>query len=549
MRRTGTPIGETDAESERTETDETRGTNGTNETDGTDEPGERLVGRRTCLRLGGAAIASAATLAATSGNAAAASCERVVVGAGETERRVVETDETLSNVLFDVSAEGATLKINAQGSNWTVRNVGVLGTYDGANPDSVFRLQVDANGTGVFENVYLGDGAVADGYSGVFVPTDHAGTLTIRRCNVQEWPDNGVYASAPGREERDGQQGVVQVEDSYARNNNKDGFRLGTDGSYVRGSVVYVDEDVPDSNAGLENARGVWVKEGGTVDIENCDILLADPDGSYCVWEDKDEDGLARVIDSQIAARDGAEGRFVGNVETIDVGDDPDLTPPDGVPMSAEEACKPTAGDETGEDSGTEEDSRAEEDDGANKDESDGEDGTETDEENDEDSGEEKGDGTDWKELTFDGLGTDVPFAYSVSVTGDIEKAESAPGDSADSVSGNTATGGARLKQDIYRYTGAITALEIDFQNGQTVSLDRSDSRVSITGPSNGRVTGYTIAVGKDITKVGPANPGDEVDRGRAAGVVSTAGDTYRYSGALEAIDIEDVSMIRVTPI
>jgi hypothetical protein len=505
MRRTGTPIGETDAESDRTETDETRGTNGTNETDETDEPGERLVGRRTCLRLGGAAIASAATLAATSGNAAAASCERVVVGAGETERRVVETDETLSNVLFDVSAEGATLKINAQGSNWTVRNVGVLGTYDGANPDSVFRLQVDANGTGVFENVYLGDGAVDDGYSGVFVPTDHAGTLTIQRCNVQEWPDNGVYGSAPGRDEpdRDAQNGIVQIETSYAKNNNIDGFRVGTDGSYVKNSVVHVDSDVPNNSAGKENARGVWVKESGTVDIENCDILLEHPDGSHCVWQSDDAGtgGLARVIDSEVAARGKSTDRFRGNVETQNVGDDPDVTPPNGVPISAEEAC--TSG-ETGD--------------------------------------------TDWKELTLDGLGTDIPFAYSVSVTGDIEKAESNSGDNADSVSGNTATGGARLKQDIYRYTGAITALDLDFQNGQTVSLDRSDSRVSITGPSNGRTTQYTIAVAEDITKVGPENPGDEIDRGRVAGVVSTAGDTYRYSGGLEAIDIGGVSMVRVTP-
>ncbi|PSP76311.1 hypothetical protein BRC86_01520 [Halobacteriales archaeon QS_3_64_16] len=492
MRRTDTSIGETDAEIERTETDGTRETS---------ERGGRLLGRRRYLRLSGAAIASAATLAATSGSAAAASCERVVVEAGETERRTIKSGETLSNVLFDVSADGATLEVNATGSEWAIRNVGVLGTYNGADPDSVFRLEVEAGGTSVFENVYLGDGAVDDGYSGVFVPTEHAGTLTIRRCNVQEWPDNGVYASAPGREERNGQGGAVQIEDSYAQNNNKDGFRLGTDGSYVRGSVVYVNGDVPDSNAGLENARGIWVKEGGTVDIENCDILLADPDGSYCVWEDKDRDGLARVIDSQVMARDGAEGRFVGNVETTDVGDDPDVTPPDGVPMSAEEAC--TA------------------------------EGTDT---------------TDWKELTFDGLGTDIPFAYSVSVTGDIEKAESNPGDNADSVAGNTATGGARLKQDVYRYTGSITTLEIDFQNGQTVSLDRSDSRVSITGPSNGRTTQYTIAVAEDITKVGPENPGDEIDRGRVAGVVSTAGDTYRYSGGLEAIDIDGVSMVRVTP-
>jgi len=45
------------------------------------------------------------------------------------------------------------------------------------------------------------------------------------------------------------------------------------------------------------------------------------------------------VIDSQVDARSGAKARFRGNVRTRNVGRDPDVTPPAGVPTSAEEAA------------------------------------------------------------------------------------------------------------------------------------------------------------------------------------------------------------------
>ena len=466
---------------------------------------QRLLNRRGCLRLTGVALASTATLMSVSGTAAAADCERVVVEAGQTARRTVGDGETLSNILFDVSAEEADVRIIANGSNWTIRNIGIDGRYSGTDFNNIMNLTVDdVGGSGLVENVYFGDGAIEEEGTPIFVPLDHAGTLTIRRANFQEWPGNAIYGSAPGREERGGQNGDVRIEECYARNNNIASYRVGTDGSYIRDSVVHVDGDVPDVQGGKENARGVWVKEDGTVDIENSDILLEHPDGSYCVVENDDNsEGLARVIDSQVAARDGADGRFKGNVVTQNVGNDPDVSPPNGVPTSAEEAC-----------TGRRDDAPP----------------------------------ADAKELTFDGLETDVPFQYSVTVSGDIEKAESDPGDNADSVSGNTATGAARLKQDIYRYTGVIEALSMNFENGQTVSLDRSDSRIAITGPSSGDVTPYTIAVSNNLDVVGPENPSDAIDRGRVAGVVSTSEDTYRYSGALETIDINGISMVRVTP-
>ena len=97
------------------------------------------------------------------------------------------------------------------------------------------------------------------------------------------------------------------------------------------------------------NSRGVWVKEGGDVTINNCDILLEHPDGSACVWEgDNDETGVARVRNSQVDAHGDGVQRFHGNVDIgSNVGQNPDVSVPAGVPQSATQAAKGSGGDHT----------------------------------------------------------------------------------------------------------------------------------------------------------------------------------------------------------
>lgn len=175
-------------------------------------------------------VAAAAGLG-TAGLAAAESYQTVTVGAGKTETRTLGDGDTLENVLFDITADGASLKIRPNGSNWTIRNVGVKGQPHGwklPNTSYVIGATVTKGGNGLIKNVYIGDGASAqDDVIGIFVTLDHAGTVTIRDCNLQQWPNNGVYGAPPGRSaptDGGGGGGEVHIERCYARNNNLDGF-------------------------------------------------------------------------------------------------------------------------------------------------------------------------------------------------------------------------------------------------------------------------------------------------------------------------------------
>ena len=454
-----------------------------------DSGGLPVVGRREYLRLVGAA--GVATTAATAGTAGATThYTTYTVSEGGTFRRNIGSDETFENVLIDATADDTDVDIDVEGSNWTVRNVGIKGQLNDTDA-SAFRLEVSEGSTGLFERVYLGAGSTDGGHAGIFVPTSHEGRLVVRELNVQYWADNGKYASAPGRSERGGRGGLVEVERSYARNNNIAGFRLGTDRSVVRDSVVLVDEDVPLNSAGLANARGIWIKEGGTVEIENCDVLLAHPEASYCVCEGDDNTvSLARVIDSQVAARDGAEGKYRGNLETINVGNDPNVEQPPGVPLSAKEAAL-----------------------GRNL----------------------------LKSIDIAG-GTDSDLLeYTLETTGEIAGTRSteAVDDVTGGQSGGTqvsgATGG---DSDIFRYSGEITGLNVDIPaDGSLGSLtvDRSNGRIRFEGGSRNRSRyEYYVRVTGSVTSDQSIEGHDAVtDKAAKGHLVRSNYDAYDYTGEI----------------
>jgi len=452
----------------------------------------RRLGRRGYLRLLGAS-AGVATLhgVATSDVRASSHYTTHTVPSGETFTRNITSDEAFENVLIDITAQDASVDVTAQGSNWVIRNIGIKGRCT-TNDGNSFRLAVDDGSTGVFENVYLGDGATPGHCTGIFVPTTHQGALRIRELNVQYWPGNGVYASAPGRDERGGRGGLVEISRSYARNNNIAGFRLGTDGSTVRDSVIVVDGDVPDlTPSGMEEARGVWVKEGASVRIENCDILLADPDGMYCVWEgDDDSVGLARVIDSQVAVESGAEGKYRGNVETVNVGSDPNVEQPPAVPLSAKEAA-------IGLDFG--------------------------------------------KAIDIAGGSSTDTVEYVAEITGEIAATRSVEGN--DTVSGRRASGSSAGASDVFRYSGALGALDVSLPaDGSIASLtvDRANGRIEFDGGSgNTDRLEYYVRVTGSIEPKPSINDGDVYSGNETKGFVLDGGrDAYDYTGDIEALRV-----------
>jgi hypothetical protein len=428
-------------------------TNPTNESLATDDRSRLAdavpIGRRGCLRLAGATLAGAAAIGAT-GTAAARELVNASdisgtydVPSGEEVRILVGENEygeygDLENVLID--AEGADVQVKSFGDGWTIRNVGIQGPTENTNP--LIDLKTDG-GSGVIENVYLGDGGT-DGQPGIFVHKDHSGTIEIRNCYVADFRDNGIYASTPGQS--DGGGGATEIENCYGENNGRAHYRIGGEGSYVRDSIAYTDENTLTS-------RGVWVRRDDAT-VENTDITLTDSgSATSVVWAT----GGASVdyVDSDYRTT-YPYGDFEGDVDTTDVGSDPSTEPPSGVPTSASEAAGGSSSSSSDDEEEEADDSEETAEESTSEDEDDqarggeGEASDEANEATDDDTGESSS-GSDYpNEVTVSSeSGETVDYQFSVS-----EDVDDADGDDTvtDSVSDSSSNS--------YGFSGEFTQFE-----------------------------------------------------------------------------------------
>jgi hypothetical protein len=142
-----------------------------------------------------------------------------------------------------------------------VRDVAVRGVQD--TGQDMMRFDVTApHGTGLVERMRLPDGGVSETpTTGCFVGPTSKGTLTFRDCHVAGFPDNGLYASAA--------QGPVRVVGGTYENNGIANVRVGGD-SLVRDVHVRCDE----ARQGIENMRGIRLRQGANARVENCVVEL-----------------------------------------------------------------------------------------------------------------------------------------------------------------------------------------------------------------------------------------------------------------------------------
>ena len=283
-------------------------------------------------------LAAVATTAVATGSAigtvgATAAYDRVEIDAGEDRTIVLESGESLENTVFDCTAEGARITIAAHETDWTIRNVAIEGYLDVGSESAVFGLSDQKGGTSTFENVYLGDGSDDAGgetsETAIWVHPEHNGHLDVRHVNVQGFPDNGIYASAPGGAGG----GTVHIDRCYAANNYVSNYRIGSAGSKVTNSSVLLDDDGYDG-------RGVWIWAPGACAVEGCQL---ETNGNhYAIHVGASGSGsTAAVTDTEYDTdfHGGIEERFGAAVELDDVGTDPEAFVPDGVPTTPEEAA------------------------------------------------------------------------------------------------------------------------------------------------------------------------------------------------------------------
>ncbi|WP_276301578.1 hypothetical protein [Halorussus lipolyticus] len=179
---------------------------------------------------------------------------------------------------LDFRREGFGGKVHVTtGGDLAIRNLRVRGQYPA--DASGFHLAVESSsGTGLVENVSVPGGGPQGGRSiGTFVDRRHAGELTLRNCVLQNFPNNGLYASAPGGDgSLKGYGGVVRVVGGLYRNNNIANVRLGGQGAVARNVTIVVDRVPPYNRL---NARGLLFRNGTGHRVENCRIVLGEEAG------------------------------------------------------------------------------------------------------------------------------------------------------------------------------------------------------------------------------------------------------------------------------
>lgn len=206
------------------------------------------------------------------------------------------TDFLLAGIDFDFRAEGAggSVAVIAAGDA-TVRDITLEGSC--RNQTSMFRMEIrNPDGKGVAENVRVRDDQDSTWMTGAYVGEEHSGELTFRGCELSEFTDNGLYASAPGVE--GGGDGAVHTVDGRFENNNVSNIRFGSAGSSARGDSIVV-ESAPDAER--VNLRGIRFRRGSDQTVEDCEVRFGSAvrDSFGAIVYHADNRG-ARVADSHV---------------------------------------------------------------------------------------------------------------------------------------------------------------------------------------------------------------------------------------------------------
>ncbi len=288
------------------------------------------ISRRSVIKIAGAT--GAAVIPGTASVAADSQDDYEIIEVSADEREIirVRSGETLSNKLIDVTASGASVRIDARGSDWTVRNIGVKGTMDVY--DDMALLVGGEHGT--VENIYLGDGCTAGRSKGSFV--DHGSTngpIEFRWVHIAGFPNNGIYGSPTS----DLQGGIIHIRDSYFDSNNISQFKIGSPlgTCEVTNTVVQTDNSTPHNGFNQVNKRGIWALDGKTI-IRDCDIQ-----GTINTYDP----ATVEVENTRWGGDHNGDGSVIGNPRGT-----PDLSPPDGCPVTPEQAASgggPTRSDDS----------------------------------------------------------------------------------------------------------------------------------------------------------------------------------------------------------
>ncbi|MHC3437789.1 twin-arginine translocation signal domain-containing protein [Natrialbaceae archaeon A-gly3] len=296
-----------------------------------------FIDRRTFIKGTAATAAVAAGGVVTAAADGGDDYDVIRVPAGQTHRIQLRDGDSLENTLIDITANNAQFQINAHGDGWAIRNIGIRGRWDSTRQTSPLIASVTRGGEATIENYYWAEDRHAgtsypNGPTGIFVAARHAGHLHIDRVNLQNFPDNSIYASSPGNDSEHsnpGNQGTVAITNSYSSGSRASNFRLGTDGSYLENCVA------------VGGDRGFWGYYGHT-EVIDCDLSGASGGRSIMAGARAWRRGRQAQITVENTRFDSSATAASGNRINGQSAGSPQRTRPEeveGVPLSPEEAA------------------------------------------------------------------------------------------------------------------------------------------------------------------------------------------------------------------
>ncbi len=473
--------------------------------------------------------------------------EEVVVGANDSVTYTLGDNDTLENVLIDISADNAKFYIRANGSGWRVENVGIKGTWDDDTKEEPFIVNVTAGGTGIVKNFYWADGTApfdsqrtyGGAATGCYVANSHAGTLIMENMNLQGFSDNGVYGSSPGdlpsHPSGGGGGGEVIIRDSYAADCAPAGFRLGSDGSRLENCVV------------TNCTRNFWGFYHDT-EVVGCDLSNSSQFGDIVVSDSYwDHSATVTATDTyfETTNKHGSNGEVIGSSADRTPRTQPQEV--DGVPLTPEEAASGTS---LGSSSSPQPD------------------GSDESDETDSDEG---------HLLAFVTESGASDVSYEFTAEGPVEFA-AAPYDSPsgngieglpsndyveETTDGNWSAGGTTGNGfgDAFRVEGPVTTIDVEqpdvmwieldgekmspaevvnataegSDDGQDDASDRPSHALVIDGTDSSGTTSYSFSVSGDVVKSermdASIDEGDVIDGQSVSGTVANWRDAYWFSG------------------
>lgn len=146
--------------------------------------------------------------------------DTIEVGHDEHYTVGIGANESLENTIFDLSNNGAAATIYADGPGWELRNIAFEGAEDrpDTSPHYAIIASTPAGQSSTIENVYMGDGSAVGpddvdgrGRAAMYVRPSHAGSLTIRRASIANWPGGGIVTEPETP-------GDIHAESCYFRN-------------------------------------------------------------------------------------------------------------------------------------------------------------------------------------------------------------------------------------------------------------------------------------------------------------------------------------------